>query len=78
MGDMPMTDKVRGITGSVRHRLDEIRRLVAGHNKVSDVVNWLSSAGRKDAPLDVVTQDEFTHDITVNLDENIYLVYDAT
>ena len=72
-----MTDKVRGIARNVTHRLDEIRRLVAGHNKVSDIVNWLSSAGRKDARLDMVTQDEFTHDIIVSLDENIYLVYDA-
>lgn len=73
-----MTENVRGVGTNVTHRLDEIRKVVTGHRNLSDIVVWLSALGRKDALSDIVTQDEFTHDITVLLDEGIFLVFDTT
>jgi hypothetical protein len=55
-----------------------IVREVSGQCSIRHVVDWL---GRHQPPLkveDMVTQDEFSHDITVPYQESLFLVYDST
>ena len=73
-----MTENVRTVGTNVAHRLDEVRQAVASHRNLSDVVRWLSATGSMDALSDVVTQDEFTHDITVLWGGDVFLVFDTT
>ena len=73
-----MIERIRAVGDTVAHGLDEIRDWVARQRKMSDVIAWISTPGRNGTLLDVVTQDEFTHDIAVSLAANTYLIYDVT
>jgi hypothetical protein len=58
--------------------LTELIRQLSGQSSIRHVVNWL---GRHQPPLkieDMVTQDEFSHDIMVPYRQGLYLVYDST
>lgn len=54
---------------------------LAGHKTLGDVLSWAAAGPRADfypqTVLEVVTQDEFTHDVVVPY-KNWYLVYDTT
>jgi hypothetical protein len=55
-----------------------ILREVSGQSSIRHVVDWM---GRHRPPLrieDMVTQDEFSHDIVVPYRESLFLVYDCT
>lgn len=51
--------------------LDRIESAVAGHRNLGDVL----SRGK---PEDVITQDEYTHDVIMRFEDGVYLVYDVT
>ena len=57
-------------------------RLLAGLVGVSFVVRvvlgWLRALDPPRTVLDIVTQDEYTHDVIVPWDERLVLVFDAT
>lgn len=55
--------------------LAELAQIVAGHHTLAHVVRWC--AGRGQPIRDVVTQDEYTHDVVVPYGER-WLVYDTT
>jgi hypothetical protein len=58
--------------------LPDLIRQVSGQRSIRQVVDWL---GRHRPPLkmeDMVTQDEFSHDILVPYGNGLYLVYDST
>ena len=73
-----MTKPVRAVGESCLSLVPEVEHLVASHGKLTDVVKWLSFLGRKDGLIDVVKQDEYTHDVVVRLDGANYLVYGVT
>ena len=50
----------------------------AGLHCLSDVVAWLAASGGERRIVDVVIQDEYTHDIVVRYSGDVYLVYDVT
>jgi len=55
-----------------------VLREISGQSSIRHVVDWL---GRHHPPLkmeDMVTQDEFSHDIMVPYREGLFLVYDST
>ncbi|MGE0757215.1 MAG: hypothetical protein AB7O38_09350 [Pirellulaceae bacterium] len=47
------------------------------HHTLADVAKWLVTRKNKALP-DVVTQDEYTHDVIVMLEIDRYLAYDVT
>lgn len=51
---------------------------VAGHLNLHEVLNWTNSREPPLHDVQVVTQDEYTHDVVVKVAEDLYLVYDAT
>jgi hypothetical protein len=53
-------------------------RDLSGQSSIRHVVDWL---GRHEPPLkmeDMLTQDEFSHDILVPYGKELYLVFDST
>jgi len=54
-----------------RIALRELRNLGA-------VLGWLRAQDPPRTALDIVTQDEYTHDVIVPWDERLVLVFDAT
>ena len=73
-----MTTNVRAVQKAVANLLDEVRALAKTHRNLSNVALWVASRGRKDTLTDVVTQDEYTHDVTIWYTEDKYLVYDVS
>lgn len=58
--------------------LAPIAGAVAGHRTIKRAVDWLAA---HDPPLtlaDMVTQDEYSHDILVAYPGGLWLVYDST
>ena len=51
--------------------MDELMALVATHRTLEDVIRFR-------LPIDVVVQDEFTHDVVVLWRDAIHVVYDTT
>ena len=58
-------------------RAEALGAVVASHGTLLDVVRWVASRGDAARMLDVVVQDEFTHDVVVRAGE-LFLVYDTT
>ncbi|MEO8032633.1 MAG: hypothetical protein ABJC74_13825 [Gemmatimonadota bacterium] len=55
-----------------------LREIVGAHTSLERVLNW----GRSLTPprdLDgILTQDEYTHDVVIRWDQELFLVYDTT
>ena len=51
---------------------------VSSHHSIKHALDWLLAQSPPLAPSDLVTQDEFSHDILVALPEDRWLVYDST
>ena len=58
--------------------IGQIRESVASHWTLKAVLDWCLGQSPPILDADVVTQDEFTHDLIVPLPSGTYLVYDST
>jgi hypothetical protein len=56
---------------------DKIESVISSHNQLLDVLNCVEIEKEKRLSPEIVTQDEYTHDIVVEWKEPIYLVYDT-
>ena len=45
---------------------------------LGDVLTWSRASTRSRQPTDIVTQDEYTHDVMFDLDGRVYLAFDTT
>lgn len=69
---LAIDDRV-GLTSAQR------RRLVDGpaqYHGLDRLVGWALATGRSIA--DIVVQDEYTHDVVIPWDDDLYLVFDST
>ena len=59
---------------------DALRALVAGQRTLADVLRWAATQSAPRAITEIVTQDEYTHDVVLPLDpaRPLYLAYDTT
>ncbi|HKG96154.1 MAG TPA: hypothetical protein VKA84_29845 [Gemmatimonadaceae bacterium] len=57
--------------------LAAVRAEVAPHATLERVLAWTRSAAASDVE-EIVTQDEYTHDVVVRYRDGLYLVYDTT
>ncbi len=48
------------------------------HRSIKHALDWLAAHDPPLAPSDMVTQDEFSHDIMIGYDDGLWLVYDVT
>jgi len=71
---VPLIDRARLPDATFR----ELQLAVQGHASLERILEW----ARTQAPVrrveEIVTQDEFTHDVLVPLDPPLYLAYDVT
>lgn len=51
---------------------------LSGHAGLDDVMSWCSAQDPPRDSVEVVVQDEFTHDLIIHLDDGLYAVYDTT
>lgn len=59
-------------------RLAALRELVPDHRLLAEVVRWVAARSQERRILDVITQDEYTHDVIVAVEGELHLVYDTT
>jgi hypothetical protein len=59
-------------------RLAAIRAALQPLATLGDVLAWSRSATRSRHPSEIVTQDEYTHDVVFDLDGHLYLAFDTT
>jgi hypothetical protein len=57
-------------------RLAALDAATAGHRTLEHVVRWVAAEGHELA--EVVTMDEFTHDVVILVPEGLFLVFDTT
>lgn len=59
----------------------DLKEELANHKTLRDVLSWAGALPKEDGAsqivAEVITQDEFTHDIIVPY-KNVFLVYDTT
>ena len=49
-----------------------------GHRTLADVLAWAGAQRPPRAIAEIVTQDEYTHDVVLPLDERRWLAYEVT
>ena len=74
MRDVPVTGH-----GEVQPEMVErLRAELRGRGTLADVLAWARAQRPPRAVADIVTQDEYTHDVVIPLAPRLCLVFDAT
>jgi hypothetical protein len=58
--------------------VDRVRSLVCSHRTLGDLLAWMPTRHPPLAIAEIVTQDEYTHEVVLALDERLWLAYDVT
>lgn len=64
--------------GLSAERMASVHAAVQPLRTLGDVLAWSRSATRSHQPIDIVTQDEYTHDVVFELPDELYLAFDTT
>ena len=64
--------------GLPQTELADLRRRLADVRTLEDVVRWGLGASPPHEIVQVVTQDEYTHDVILHWRGEMYLIFDAT
>ncbi len=71
---MELQDRV-GLSESSRRGVE---RAIAGLGCLADVIRWGVRTVPERLVVDVVVQDEYTHDVILDYGDGLYLVFDTT
>ena len=69
---------LKNLAGIDPGRLSSIQTALLGQNNLESVIRWGEAQNSSRRITEIITQDEFTHDVVLPFDEGIYLVYDTT
>ncbi|HEU4994178.1 MAG TPA: hypothetical protein VFT29_05135 [Gemmatimonadaceae bacterium] len=58
--------------------LSTFRRELGNQRTLGDVLAWLRAQDPPRSVTDILTQDEYTHDVVVQWSDRTYLAFDAT
>jgi len=72
--DIPLHDEAR--LGAARAAA--LHATVRPLRTLGDVLAWSRGATHSRQPTDIVTQDEYTHDVVFDLDGEVFLAFDTT
>jgi hypothetical protein len=56
----------------------DLARMLRPHRSIKHALDWLVTQDPPRSFTDMVTQDEFSHDILAELPDGLHLVYDVT
>lgn len=59
-------------------RIAALHAAVQPLRTLGDVLAWGRAATRSRQPVEIVTQDEYTHDVVFDLDGAVYIAFDTT
>ena len=69
---------VRSAGNIARDEIDSFQGQLQDQRTLGDVLAWLSAQQPPRTVTDILTQDEYTHDVVVQWSDQRYLVFDAT
>jgi hypothetical protein len=69
---------VRAVRPATPHALARAKSEVAHLHTLADVLEWARAQSPSRLVADIVTQDEYTHDVVIPFDDSHFLVFDAT
>ena len=74
MREVPVTS-----AGSFDRRLyDQLAQQLQAQRTLGDVLSWGRAQSPPRSVIEIITQDEYTHDVVVELEAPHYLVFDTT
>lgn len=74
MREVPVTAQA----GISSQQLSALSRVLRNHTTLQSVLDWCQAQTPPADLVDVVVQDEFTHDIVLGLGGGLFAVYDTT
>lgn len=72
--EVPLQDEL----GLERSEFDQLSAVVRTQQTLADVLQWARASTLPRPILEILTQDEYTHDVVLQLGPDRYLVYDTT
>ena len=69
---------VRAVRPAALHVLARAKSELAHLHTLADVLEWARVQSPPRLVADIVTQDEYTHDVVIHFDDAHFLVFDAT
>ena len=75
---MHETVRITNHSGVSKERYAHAAGILRRHGSLLDVLNWCQAHAEGRDLAEVVVQDEFTHDIVLELGQGVFAVYDAT
>ena len=69
---------VRAVRPAAPHALARATSELAHLHTLADVLEWASAQSPPRLVADIVTQDEYTHDVVIPFGDAHFLVFDAT
>ena len=74
-----MRDVPVGSAGAIApNEIADFQRQLKDERTLGDVLAWLRARDPPRSVTDILTQDEYTHDVVVEWSDRRYLVFDAT
>lgn len=74
MRDIPVHNEA----GLDAERIELLHADMQSLRTLGDVLTWSRHATRSRQPTDIVTQDEYTHDVVFDLNGAVYIAFDTT
>lgn len=71
---VPVISQGQSLANVVAH----IEPMLREQRTLGDVLAWARSEEPPRAVTEIITQDEYTHDVVVKYEEQVYLVFDTT
>lgn len=65
-------------TSIVESKVAKIQAIVSSHHNLEEITRWVFSQQPPIQLLDMITQDEFSIDVMIRYDADLYLVYGVT
>ncbi len=69
---------VENRAGLTAESFDRLAKAVSLHRSIKHALDWVATHDPALSPTDMVTQDEFSHDILAAYADGLWLVYDCT
>lgn len=77
-GREKMSDSFARSVMAIEDEYPDLAADLARFDSLEDVLNWVRRRGGNIAEIQVIPQDEFTHDIVVDVSSDQFLAFEAT
>lgn len=73
-----MEDGFAKSVAALRGRYPELARELSAFDSLEGILGWVRSRGGNIADIEVIPQDEYSHDVVVEASPGLFLAFEAT